>query len=347
MPFDPKPALALLARGEDLDETAAEACVEALLSGALDASAAGALLMGLRRKGEATTELAGFARALRRRASPFPAADPDAVDTCGTGGDGRSTMNLSTAAAFVAAAAGVRVLKHGNRSFTSRCGSADVLSALGIDPGAAPDRWAGAYRETGFAFLLAPLYHPAMKAAAPIRSALGFRTIFNLVGPLANPALVRRQVLGVADPVFVPRVAEALRSLGAVRAIVLHGEGGYDEATPAGPVSLAILGDGVIRREAIDPAALGLPPCDPAALAIQDPAEGARAIEAVFAGSRGARRDAVLLNAALAMRVAPDPSPDFASGLRRAAAAIDDGRARALLDRLRILVPAPATAGRG
>lgn len=329
-------ALRILAEGGSLTaEQAAEAFGVVMRGEASPAQMAG-LLMGLRAKGESVEEVAGAALALRAAMTRLPWAEPDRlVDTCGTGGGAVVTINLSTAAAFVVAGAGVRVAKHGNRSYTSRSGSADVLEALGVEVALPPERAAAVLEEVGLAFLFAPAYHPAMRHLAPTRKELAVPTIMNLLGPLANPAGVRRQVVGVADPARGPLVAGALRRLGAAHALVVHGAVGMDEISPSGPTAIWEVTETGVREWMLDPAALGYGEGDLAELAGGEPRENAERIEQVLrCGERGAARSAVILNAAAALYVA-GRGLSFADAVREAERALDDGRAARVLDRLR------------
>ncbi|HEU4587248.1 MAG TPA: anthranilate phosphoribosyltransferase [Gemmatimonadales bacterium] len=298
-----------------------------------------ALLMGLRAKGESAEEIAGAARALRDAMVPLAVDSADSlVDTCGTGGGAIGTLNVSTAAAFVVAGAGVPVAKHGNRSYTSRSGSADVLEALGVNITLSPERAGAVLREAGIVFLFAPSYHPAMRHAAPARKELGVPTIMNLLGPLANPAGVRRQVIGVADRGRAPLVAEALRRLGAVHALVVHAAVGMDEISPSGPTFIWEVRDDRVGEWTLDPAALGLASDDLQDLAGGEPADNAARIESLLVGGNAeagsAARAAVLLNAAAALYVA-GRRLTFEEAVRCAEATVREGRAAAVLERLR------------
>ena len=257
----------------------------------------------------------------------------DLVDTAGTGGDGARTINISTAAALVAAAAGAAVAKHGNRAVSSACGSADVLEALGFTLELDPPRIAESIDELGFGFLFAPSHHPAMRHAAPARRELATRTVFNVLGPLTNPAGARAQVIGVYSRPLVRTIAEVLLQLGARRAFVVHGAHGIDELSPAGPNDVCEVVAGEVRERVIDPLDLGVERCDPDELRGGSPAENAAVIRAVFAGARGGRRDAILLNAAGAVAAAGH-AEDLREGLELARAAVDSGAAAARLDEL-------------
>ena len=255
------------------------------------------------------------------------------MDTAGTGGDGASTINISTAAAIVAAAAGAGVAKHGNRAVSSASGSADVLEALGFELEQPPERIAQSIDELGFGFMFAPAHHPAMRHAAPVRRELAARTVFNVLGPLTNPAGARAQVIGVYSPSLVRTLAEVLAQLGARRAYVVHGAHGIDELSPAGPNDVCEVVDGEVRERVIDPIDLGIQRCDPAELRGGTPAENAQAIREVFAGADGGRRDAILLNAAGAI-AASGHAEDLRDGLELARAAVDSGAAAERVDEL-------------
>jgi anthranilate phosphoribosyltransferase len=340
VPASPEPsplhdALAALAARRALSEAQAHAAFGAVMRGEATAAQIAALLMGLRVKGETAEEVAGAARALREAMLRVEAHGTHLVDTCGTGGGTVPTFNISTAAAFVAAGAGAAVAKHGNRSFTSRCGSADVLEALGLPVGLGPEAAARALREHGMAFLFAPNYHPAMRFVAPVRRELGIATVMNLIGPLANPAGVRRQVVGVADPQRGPVVAEALRLLGAEHALVVHARVGMDEIAPSGPSLVWEVRGGELRTWELDPETLGLASHDLADLEGGDPPQNAKRVRRLLAepARDTVGRATVLLNAGAALYVA-GLADSVAQGTQRAAAALDEGAAAALLERL-------------
>lgn len=337
---DFKTLLGRIAAGETLTETQARAAFDVMMSGGATAAQTGAFLMGLRVRGETAAEIAGAARAMRDKALRI-AAPPGAIDTCGTGGDGKGTYNVSTAAALVAAGCGVPVAKHGNRAMSSRSGSADVLRALGVNVEAGAKAAAASLERAGFGFLMAPQHHAAMRHVAGARVELGTRTIFNLLGPLSNPAGAARQLVGVFDARWLGPLAEVLGKLGAERAWVVHGRDGMDELTTTGPSAVAELKDGAVSRFEVAPEDAGLPRADAAALAGGGPERNAAAIRALLDGERGAFRDIVLLNAGAALIVA-GKAPDLRAGAARAAAAIDDGSARRVLERLR-----ETTAGSG
>lgn len=327
-----KAALGAVVDGRTLDLDEAREAMGEVMDGEATPALLAALLVALRMRGETVDELAGFTSAMRERVTRVDAPE-GAVDTCGTGGDGSGTFNISTTAALVVAASGVPVAKHGNRAMTSRSGSADVLDALGvrIDHDAASA--GAALRDTGFAFMFAPVFHPAMAHAGPTRREIGVRTAFNLLGPLTNPAGARRQVVGVADPAAAPRLAAVLHRLGVDRAFVVGGDG-LDELPLDGTgVIHDVTPEGVeIRR--VDAVALGLTKASNAKLAGGTPADNARILESVLRGEPGARRDVVLLNAGAALVVA-GVVDDLAAGIDRAALTIDAGLASELLERLR------------
>ncbi|MCT0226060.1 anthranilate phosphoribosyltransferase [Synechococcus sp. CS-1328] len=302
-PLSPPALLEQLLQGRDLSGEQASALMRAWLEEQLEPVQTGALLASLRAKGVSGEELAALAMVLRQ-ACPLPGPRPPLflVDTCGTGGDGADSFNISTAVAFVAAAAGAHVAKHGNRSASGRVGSADVLEALGLRLQAPQPQVVAALEETGLTFLFAPGWHPALVGLAPLRRSLGVRTVFNLLGPLVNPLRPDAQVLGVARADLLDPMAEALQRLGLGRAVVVYGHGGLDEASLSGPNALRLLENGTLRQETLDPAELGLSPAPLAALAGGDVATNAAILEAVLQG-RGttAQRDVVALNAALVL----------------------------------------------
>jgi anthranilate phosphoribosyltransferase len=296
-----------------------------------------ALLVALRVRGPVPEEVAGGVRALRRAMVPVPAADRDSVvDTCGTGGGALTTFNISTAAALLAAGAGVRVAKHGNRSFTSRCGSADVLEALGVRLDLSPEQEAEVLESAGIVFMFAPLHHPAMRHVAPIRRELGMPTVMNVLGPLTNPAMARRQVVGVSDPGLLELIAGALRVLGHERALVVHGAPGMDELSPLGPTQVVELRDGELTRWSFDPAAeLGWSGYDAAELAGGSQQENAAMVERVLQGATGGgARAAVLLNASAALYVGGRVE-NLREGVARAEEALDSGAGWHRLEALR------------
>ncbi len=322
--------------GDALTLGDAEALMTALLAGELSELEMSDLLSALHERGETATELAGFAAAMRAAAVRLPLTDAERdrlVDTCGTGGDGSGTFNISTAVAFVAAAAGARVAKHGNRAVTSRCGSADVLAALGIEVEHTPESAAASLRAFGFAFLLATKMHPAMKIVGPVRRLLPFRTVFNLLGPMTNPAGARRQVIGVYSAEAVTLVAEALAAGGHMEhALVVHGEGGIDELSLSGESLVAQVRGDVVTTFTVTPEDAGLERSNDALLG-GDAVENAAILREIFAGERGPRRDVVLLNAAAVLLVS-GIAGDLKGGAVKAAAAIDDGAVTALVAEL-------------
>ena len=339
-------AVQQLARGASLSAEAAAAAFTVLMRGEATPVQTAALLMGLRAKGETADEVAGAALALRLAMLRVEVEHPHRlVDTCGTGGGLVGTLNLSTAAAFVVAGAGVPVAKHGNRSFTSRSGSADVLEALGVNIELSAETAAAVLREAGLAFLFAPSFHPAMRHVGPVRRELGVPTIMNLLGPLVNPAGVTRQVVGVADESRAPLVAHALARLGATHALVLHGTVGMDEVSPSGATWVWEVCDGAVREWAIEPERYGLACDDLEGLSGGEPAENAVRIERLLAGDDGmpAVRCAVLLNAAAGLYVS-DCGWSFEEAVERAKASLDGGGAADALERLRQAAPRPTPA---
>jgi len=326
-------ALARLLDGDDLSRAQARNVMSAIMQGETTPAQIGAFLVALRVKGETAEEIAGCAEAMREHALRVRPQRDDLVDTAGTGGDGAGTINISTAAALVAAAAGAGVAKHGNRAVSSASGSADVLEALGFDLELPPERIERSIDELGFGFLFAPSHHPAMRHAAAVRRELGTRTVFNVLGPLTNPAGARAQVVGVYSAALVPTIAEVLAALGARRAFVVHGAGGIDELSPAGHNLVCEVVDGAVRRREVDPLELGIPRCDPEDLRGGTPEENAAAIRTIFTGETGGRRDAVLLNAAGAI-AAGGHARDLRDGLGYAREAVDSGAAGERLEAL-------------
>ncbi|MGD8494574.1 MAG: anthranilate phosphoribosyltransferase [Gemmatimonadales bacterium] len=322
--------------GGHLSETEAESVLRGLASGNVDPAVAGAVLVALRLKGETPEEVRGFARGMRALAvrPELPEAlTRQAVDVVGTGGDGSGSLNLSTGSALLAAATGLPVVKHGNGSITSRSGSADVLAELGLPMPLEPEAAGRCLEATGFTFLFAPRFHPAMKHVAGIRRALGVRTVFNLLGPLTNPAAPPFHVIGAWSEAVAEQIARCLAGLPIERAFVVHGAPGWDEPTPCGPFLLYDVRPGDVRARRRDPAELGLPRCVPKALLGGDAAFNARALRAALSGEDGPHRDALTLGAALALEVT-GRARDLAEGLEIARGAIDAGDAGRLLDRL-------------
>ena len=299
-----------------------------------------AILVALRVKGETIHEVAGGARALRDAMVRLPGDAPETlVDTCGTGGGAVMTFNISTAAALVAAGAGVRIAKHGNRSFTSKCGSADVLEALGVRIECTVDEMVATLREAGIVFMFAPLMHPAMRHVGPVRRELAIHTVMNVLGPLANPASAGRQVVGVADAHRLPLLAGALAELGSRRSMVVHGEPGMDEVSPLGPTRVLEVRDGDVREWTIDPAPFGLTASDARDLSGAEPPTNARIIEGILAGGiTGGARAAVVLNAAAAIHVSGDDD-DFARSIDQAEDSLTSGAGLRALERLRAASP--------
>ena len=329
---EPRHMLERLLDGDDLPEADAAELMRSLTDPALAPAMAGALLAALRAKGVTPAEVRGFASAMRALArKPVLPDGAPALDVVGTGGDGSGSFNLSTGAALLVAAMGVRVVKHGNRSVSSRSGSADLLEALGL-PLPLDERAAGeCLAATGFTFLFAPHYHPAMKEVAPVRRALAVRTVFNLLGPLTNPAAPPYALIGAYSAEAARLMADTLAGMPIERAFVVHGEPGWDEATPVGLYELYDVRPGRVEREQRDPRALGLARCTPADLAGGDAAHNAACLRAVFEGrDQGPHRDAVLLNAALALEVC-GAATDAAGGLRAASTALERGDAARLL----------------
>ena len=336
-PIDPLArAIRQLAGGHSLNEEETTEAFGAIMRGEASPAQVAAILVALRVKGETANEVAGGARALRDAMVRLPSDAPETlVDTCGTGGGAVTTFNISTAAALLAAGAGVRIAKHGNRSFTSQCGSADVLEALGVRIDSTVDEMVATLREAGIVFMFAPLMHPAMKHVGPVRRELGIHTMMNILGPLANPAGAGRQVVGVADGQRLPLLAGALASLGARRAMVVHGEPGMDEVSPLGRTRVLEVRDGSVREWSIDPKPLGLNTGDARELGGAEPRMNASIIEGVLAGRiKGGARAAVLLNAAAAIYVSGE-GDDFEASARQAERALDSGEGLRALERLR------------
>lgn len=326
-------AIGQLVQGRALDEDEAQQAMSVIMEGHATPAQIGAFLAALRLKGETVAEITGFARAMRDKAVPLPFNHPMVVDTCGTGGDSKGTFNISTAAAIVTAACGVPVAKHGNRSVSSSCGSADVLEALGVNVLLTAEQAAACLEEVGLTFLFAPSFHLAMKYAAGPRRELGIRTVFNLLGPLTNPAGARAQVVGVYDGRLTEVLAMVLGRLGSEHVFVVHGEDGLDEATVTGPTMVSELYDGKVRTFTLYPEEVGLARWPEEALQGGSPEVNARIILSLLQGEKGARRDIVLLNTALAL-VAAGLAPGIKEGVEMAAAAIDSGAAMQVLERL-------------
>ncbi len=328
-----KEPIRLAVEGTHLTRAQAAAAVDAMLDGGAPVSQIAALLVALRIKGETPDEIAGAAQALRSRAEKVNVPLDHLIDTCGTGGDSSHTFNISTAAAFVAAAGGARVAKHGNRAVSSKCGSADVLAALGVEVELPAEAVAACINECGIGFLFAPRHHAAMRHVAPVRKDLGLRTLFNLLGPLANPAGARRQLLGVYAPRLVPVMARTLLELGCDRAFVVHGDGGLDEISTSGPTRIAEVRDGSLREFELSPEDVGLPRAPLEELRGGDAAHNAALLLGVLRGEPGAKRTAVLINAGAALAAA-GVCETIIEGVELAKAAIDSGAALARLEQL-------------
>jgi anthranilate phosphoribosyltransferase len=307
--------------------------MDEIMQGEATPAQIGGFLVALRAKGETVEEIAGCAEAMREHVVPVHPRRDDVVDVVGTGGDGARTFNISTTAALVAAAAGAAVAKHGNRAVSSVSGSADVLEALGFTLEQPAERIAESIDRLGFGFMVAPAHHPAMRHAAPVRRELGTRTVFNVLGPLTNPAGARAGIFGVYSPELVRTVAEVLAALGSRRAFVVHGAHGIDELSPAGPNLVCEVVDGAVQQRPIDPRDLGIERCSPDELAGGTAKENARTARDILAGAPGAKRDAVLINAAGAIAAAGQAA-DLREGLALAADAIDSGRAGERLEQL-------------
>ena len=319
---------AIVSHGRSLSEDEAAAVMRDIMSGDATPTQIGAFLVALRAKGETVDEITGMARVMREHSLAVPTAGLSGlVDTCGTGGDASGTFNVSTAAAFVVAAAGGRVAKHGNRAMTSACGSADVLEALGAKIDLNPEQVAQCIRDVGFGFMFAQTFHPAMKHVAGPRREIGIRTVFNILGPLTTPAGAAHQLLGVARPELAPLLAEALRRLGARHALVVHGHGGLDELSLSGQSTVHELRDGALREYTVSPKEVGLAEAPNEAVRGGSAEENAAALSAVLDGKPGPLRDITLLNAAAALAAA-DLASDINEGVRLAARAVDSGAAR-------------------
>lgn len=329
---DLKATIGKVAAGEKLSQQEAREAFDIIMSGDATPVQIGAFLTGLRLRGETVEEISGAVATMRARMTPVEAPG-DAIDVVGTGGDSSGSYNISTASAFVVAGAGVPVAKHGNRALSSKSGAADTLAALGVNIELAPDRIADCIREAGIGFMFAPMHHAAMKHVGPARAELGFRTVFNLIGPLSNPAGVQRYLLGVFSPDWVEPLACVLAGLSAQRAWVVHGDGGLDEISPTGDTKVASLENGTVTTFTIGPADAGLSVSPIEAIKGGDAAHNAAALRRLLGGESGAFRDTVLLNAGAALVVA-DLASDIADGARLAAEAIDSGKAHERLERL-------------
>ena len=327
------PLLEKLVRHEDLTEDEAAAAMREVMEGRAPAAALGALLVGLVMKGERPAEIVGFARTMREHSVQLSAPAGDVFDTCGTGGDRSGTFNISSAAAIVVAACGVKVAKHGNRSVSSQCGSADVFEKLGVNIAAAPAVVERTLHDAGIAFFFAPTFHPSMKHAAQSRKDLGIRTAFNLLGPMTNPAGARRQIVGVPRPELTELMARALMLLGSERAWVVHGADGIDEISTTGHTKVSECRAGAVNTFYVHPADFGMAKAVPADLKGGDGSANAAIVSAILDGQQGAPRDVVLLNAGAALFVA-GLAGDVRAGIARAAEAIDAGAARATLAKM-------------
>lgn len=326
-------AIAELSEGRSLGEERAYALACSIMEGALSEAQIAGLLVALRMHGESESELLGFARALRDRATRLPVDGAGLVDTCGTGGDGKGTFNVSTVVAFVAAGGGAPIAKHGNRSVSSKCGSSQVLAALGIEVEAEAELAARQIAEHGLTFLFAPLYHSAARHAASARQAIGIRSVFNLVGPLCNPARADRQLLGVFDARYTEPLARVSRSLGSTHCLVVHGLDGLDEISIAAPTRVSELANGEVRTYEIDPREFGLERVDLESIAGGDAATNADIARSILAGAEGPARDIVLLNAGAALYVA-GRADSIGAGIEAARRSIDSGAAMNKLEAL-------------
>ena len=331
-----KAALSQVIGGENLSRQEAHESMQAIMSGASGDAQIGGLLTALRIKGETSEEIAGFAESMRSHTVKVTCSRTDLLDTCGTGGDCKGTFNISTTVAFVVAGAGASVAKHGNHGVSSSCGSADVLKALGIRIDLPAQNVASVIEDAQIGFLYAPTFHPAMKYAGKPRRELGFRTVFNVLGPLTNPLAAERQLLGVYDRSLTHKLAEVLLQLKTRRAMVVHGLDGLDEISTTAPTQVSEVVDGQIRSYMIDPADYGIPAAGLQAISGGTPEENADIIQSILHGKRGARRDLVMLNAAAALVVA-GKAENIKEGLKLSAESIDSGAAHAKLDRMREL----------
>jgi anthranilate phosphoribosyltransferase len=321
-----------VASGATLSREMAYEAFDSMMSGEVTPAQIGALLMGLRVRGETVDEITGAVTAMRAKMLTVAAPD-DAIDVVGTGGDASGSFNISTCAAFIVAGAGVPVAKHGNRALSSRSGAADVLTALGVKIDIPPETISACIKTAGIGFMFAPAHHPAMKHVGPTRVELGTRTIFNLLGPLSNPAGVRRQMIGVFSRHWTEPLAQVLKNLGAEAIWIVHGSDGLDEITTAGPTSVTALENGAIRSFEISPEQFGLPKVKPEALRGGDAATNAKAVQDVLEGKKTPLRDVALFNAAAALVVA-GKAKELKAGLELAAHSVDSGEAEGRLDRL-------------
>ncbi|MDO8532627.1 MAG: anthranilate phosphoribosyltransferase [Dehalococcoidia bacterium] len=327
-----KEAIARLVEGRDLPMEEAAQVMREIMGGEATPAQMAAFLVALRAKGETVDEIAGLARIMREKAARVAVTGP-VVDTCGTGGDSQGTFNISTTAAFVVAGAGVKVAKHGNRAMSSHCGSADVLEALGVKIDLGPEGVARCLAEAGVGFMFAQVFHPAMKFVAPVRREIGIRTVFNILGPLTNPAGAQAQVIGVASPAFGPKLAQALQRLGARHVFVVHGAGGLDEISPAGETQVWETKDGQSREFKISPSDFGLAKSALADIKGGTVQENAQMVRDVLRGKPGPRRDVVVMNAAAALFVSGH-ARNLAEGARQAEESLDSGQAAQKLEAL-------------
>ena len=336
MSYSAKEILERLLAGQDLTESEAGELMSLLADAELSPATAGALLAALRAKGETADEVRGFARQMRKLAHAVELpADSGAAECAGTGGDGSGSLNISTGSALLAAACGVPIVKHGNRSISSKSGSSDALTALGLELPQTPDAVLDCFNRCGFTFMSAPYFHPAMKAIAPVRTAMGVRTVFNILGPLTNPAAPPFSLIGAFDIPTARLMADALAGMPVQRAFVVHGEPGWDEATPVGCFTLFDIRDGAVTEQRRDPADFGLARCSPDDLLGGEASYNARALEAVFNGEdRGAHRDALTLGAGLVLEVTGRVT-DLGSGIAAACDGIDTGAAAGKLKEIR------------
>jgi anthranilate phosphoribosyltransferase len=345
----PSQAIEQLLQGTPLTREQARDVMDQVMAGEVTTGQLAGLLIALRAKGETVEEMTGFVESMRAHATPLE-VPRGTIDTCGTGGDRAGTFNISTAAAFVAAGAGIPVAKHGNRAASSRCGSADVLEALGVDIRLGAEGVRRCIDVAGMGFCFAPTFHPAMRHAGPARSELGVRTVFNVLGPLANPGRVRRQALGVGAPALAPLMIRVLQDLGHERALVFYGEDGLDELTTTGPSQVFELRDGTVTPYELNPVELGLGRSKPDDLRGGTPPENAALLRQVLEGETGARRDVVLLNAAAAV-LAAGKADGWPEALAVARESLDSGRADQALSRLvetsKMTIPSPSGGGQG
>jgi anthranilate phosphoribosyltransferase len=328
----PSQAIEQLLQGTPLTRDQARDVMDQVMAGEVTTGQLAGLLIALRAKGETVEEMTGFVESMRAHATPLE-VPPGTIDTCGTGGDRAGTFNISTAAAFVAAGAGIPVAKHGNRAASSRCGSADVLEALGVDIRLSPEGVRRCIDVAGMGFCFAPTFHPAMRHAGPARSELGVRTVFNVLGPLANPGRVRRQALGVGAPALAPLMIRVLQDLGHERALVFYGEDGLDELTTTGPSRVFELKDGSLKEYELDPKNIGLACSRPEDLRGGTPVENAALLRQVLDGEAGPRREVVVLNAAAAI-LAAGKADGWPQAMAVARESLDSGRAKQALTRL-------------